>query len=178
MTGIWLISYIALWILFLVVAMVLLIVLRNLEVIYESLAVMPRLSPPSSFLKAGQNVPIVNLKTLGGGMISLSEFRGAGTAFLVVSPNCPACYDLLTGIVSKGDNLSQFHPTVQRWVVLSLGDISGTTTLIRQTDLAEDIPVLIDAEAKLKSSWGISATPITVIVDEQFRVLKQIVGHA
>lgn len=37
MSGLWLVSYIALWLLFLVVAVALLSVLRNLGVIYESL---------------------------------------------------------------------------------------------------------------------------------------------
>src|SRR5690349_8239311 len=103
MTGLWLISYIALWILFLVLAVVLLSVLRNLGALYETLAAFQ--NPPQEPIKLvpGDIVPDLALPALSGDRVPISAFRGQTTAFLIVSPGCSPCHSLLKDIAENDD---------------------------------------------------------------------------
>jgi thiol-disulfide isomerase/thioredoxin len=179
MTGLWMFSYIVLWILFLVMAVILIGVLRNLGVIYESLAN----SRPSSThqvptkLVAGEPLPIAfALHGLGDAPVSLSDFRGAKTAFSIVSPSCGPCHTLLQAIARDEIKPDPQDVTVLKRVIVSVGDIADTMRLIKQADLRQEVPVLIDREGKVAEEWGITSTPTTVIVDAHLKVVRHITG--
>lgn len=177
MTGLWLVSYIALWILFLLVVVVLLSVLRNLGVIYESIsALTPRLHSAPTKLKAGEVLPPLTWQTLSGDEKSLSEFRGAKAAISVVSPTCGPCRDFLKNIVEDGHQPDPLDQSVRNRLIVSVGDIAMTRELITQIGLSRDVPVLVDAKNRVATEWGITSTPMTVIVDDQLRVVRQLFG--
>lgn len=179
MTGLWLISYIALWILFLLVAIALISVLRNLGVIYESLGtVSPELRSAPTKLVTGDHLPDLTLYTLSGGEVSLSETHKGKTAFLIVSPRCSPCHSFLKDIAENGRNPDPLDPSVRHKVIVSIGNISEQTEVVSQIRLSQDLPFLVDTENLVAEKWGITTTPTTVIVDDQQKVVRHIFGSS
>jgi thiol-disulfide isomerase/thioredoxin len=176
MTGPWLLSYIVLWLLFLVVAIVLLGVLRNLGVLYESIQTQSATRSPLSKLVNGQILPETELQSLSGAPISLATFAGEKTAFLIMSPSCGPCRALLSDVGNAVIDLDPLDPTVQRAVLLSLGEASRTAEFAQQSGVPPTVPILIDAEGVIVREWGIAQTPTTVIVNEQQQIVRQIFG--
>lgn len=158
MTGIWLFSYIALWVLFLAVAVVLVSALRNMGVLYEMVA---RLSVQPSNLRSaptklvpGEPVPDVALQTLLGEVVPVTHFRGEKMAFVIVNPGCSPCHTLLRHISKNSANLDPQDPSVQYKVIVSLGDSQGTSSMMEQLDFPQDIPVLVDIQGEVSEKWG------------------------
>jgi peroxiredoxin len=180
MTGLWLVSYIALWVLFLVVAVVLLSVLRNLGVIYESLETTSRKSPfvTQTKLETGKPLPNLTLATRTGDTVELSTFQGTRTAFAVVSPHCSACYDLLKDIAANEvDGLNGSISGSTQWVIISVGDTPDTARLVERACLPGELPILADTANAIAEEWGVATTPTTVIVDKRLHVMEQVVGR-
>jgi len=178
MTGLWLVSYIALWILFLIVAVVLLSVLRNLGTLYESLAVAHPLEEQPIKLVAGEALPDLTMRTLSGEQVLVSTFQGARTAFFVVSPRCSPCTNLLKDIAENGAGPYPHDGSVRWRVIVSNADAAETAALIDQAGLPDGVLLLIDPDGGTRREWGVAGTPTTVIVDEQLRFVRHEVGYA
>jgi len=176
MSGIWLVSYIALWILFLVVAIALLSVMHNLGAVYESLGSQSTKQTPPSKLIVSEPLPEPNLTMIGGSPTPLTTFRRARTAFLVVSPTCTPCRALLKDLTEAKADPDPLDPAVRDWVVVSVGDSHMTEGMVRQIGLPADVPILVDNNGVIARLWGTTTTPTTIIVDENLVVIRQIFG--
>lgn len=176
MTGLWLVSYIALWLLFLIVAVVLLSVLRNLGVIYEAMAALPTAAANQTKLASGELLPELTLETLDGKVTHLSAFRGKKTAFTVISPQCSPCQSLLQDIAISDAILDPLNSPVRRRVVISVGNAVDAARLTEQVRLPAALPILVDAGNSIRDKWGLISTPTTVVVDEQLRVVRHMFG--
>lgn len=178
MTGLWLISYVALWVLTLGMAVVLISVLHNLGVLHQMISGTANIQPPPSKLKVDQHLPMLTLHTLDGTAVSLEQFRGIKTAFSVVSPGCSGCVRLLEDMVSAdGDvSLDPLDSTMQQQVIISVADIPATAALVHQVQLPQELVVLADPKNQVGKAWGVRATPVTVIVDPELTVVRQVVG--
>lgn len=169
-----LISNIVLWVLFLIVAVVLISVLRNLGTIYDSLP--QRRAQGQTKLLPDQQLPDVNLASLSGESVPASIFLGEKTAITIISPTCSPCREILEGIIKGTWEPDPRDKTVQRLAVVSLGNTRETTEMIQQIGLPQKIPVYMDVESGVQNTWGIKGTPTTIIVDDQLTVVKQIFG--
>lgn len=167
MTGLWLISYIALWLLFLVVAVLLISVLYHLGNIYNKIEV--KLPPPTK-LNVGEILPNVDLQTMDGERVPLSQFLGITTAFAVISPGCSTCFNMLKRMANGDDSLK--FP-VDRTVIISLADASATREMVQLAHLPEAYSVFLDASKMLTESWGINTTPVIVEADPKLKFYKQ-----
>jgi peroxiredoxin len=169
MTGLWLLSYVALWIVMLLVVAMLVGVLRHIGMLYEQAG---RRSPPATKLRAGDVVPDVTLSTLDGVKVRLSRFAGTSAHLVLVSPQCSGCADLLKQL-AESDATAEVEG---KRVIVSMGDPMGTEELLRRAGAPADGVVLIDREGRIKDAWGVRATPVTIVVDEQLKVLRQVIG--
>lgn len=177
MTDLWLVSYIALWILFLAVGVVLLSILRNLGVIYSSLeAVAPQTRAAPTHLKAGQRVPDLTWRTLTGDSRAVSDLGGVRQAFSFVSPTCGPCLKFLQDVARNAVPPDLHDPSVGHRVIVSVGDAEGTIALLEKAGLPADSAVLLDPDRQVVHQWGITGTPVTVVVDEELRVVRHIFG--
>lgn len=176
MSGLWLVSYIALWILFLVLAIVLLSVLRNLGAVYELLRTQRQPLEESSTFTAGETVPALELPMVSGERRSTAAFQGATTAFLVVSPGCDPCHALLKELALHPSEPYPRDPSIRQHVIVSVADITATGVLLEQIGLNSRFPVLVDSEHQVRDRWGIDRTPTTLIVDAQARFIRQSAG--
>ncbi len=176
MTGLWLVSYVALWLLFLVVAVVLLGTLRNLGALYESVRAQSTSLSKRSNLVNGQRLPAVELHNLDGVPVPISAFVGEKTGIVIVSPSCLPCHALLSDLSNAAIDLDPLDPTVQRAVVISLADTARTVDLAREVGLPSSIPMLADEQGMVTREWGISTTPTTIITNEHGNVVRQVFG--
>jgi len=165
MTGLWLVSYIALWILFLIVSALLISILYHLGVIYNKIE-----KRFSTKLTPGKVLPEVALQTLNGKRLSVSQFFGSQTAFVIISPGCSGCLKVLRAIAA-GEQVVEASP--MRTIVVSMRDIPATLEMARQVNLPEEYPILVDTENAIQKRWGVSATPVVVEVDNELKVSKQ-----
>ncbi|HEU4326071.1 MAG TPA: hypothetical protein VFS21_23225 [Roseiflexaceae bacterium] len=175
MTGIWLIAFITLWVLFLAVAFALLVVLRNFGALYDTLARLQSGQPAPLKLEPDQALPDTPLLTLDSAPQSVAEFAGAPTAFTVVSPQCGPCRDLLLTIAAGRDSLESLQPAARR-VLISLGDAAATRAALREAGLPEDLPILLDTQGQLQQRWGVTNTPTTVVVRADLTFVRHEVG--
>ena len=156
-------------------------VLRNIGVIYGSLAALGPQQRQLSALTTGQAVPDVAWQTLAGETRRVSTLRGVKRAITLVSPTCSSCVDYLRSVAEREHAPDPTDPTVTHRVIVSLGDLPGTLRLFESAAVAadslpDDVTVLIDPERETAKAWGMAATPSTIILDEQMRVVRQFIG--
>lgn len=169
MNSVWLVSYVVLWLLVLFLLTALVGVLRQIGLLHEQGGRPPT---PRTKLTRGERVPELELQTLGGRRVRLSELIERPTSLLVVSPGCSGCGNLLRQIADGelGRDL------VGRIVVLSMAGDVETQDLLQKAGVPSGVGVLIDPNGEIRQAWGISATPTTVHVDERLVVIEQNLG--
>jgi peroxiredoxin len=167
MNGIWLISYIALWALVLLLVIVLVGALRHIGILYRR----GGQGAPATTLKAGDALPDAPIRNIQGEATRISRFRGTPTRFLIVSPQCSGCKAIL-------EQLAHLPLDADRGqiVVLSMADLAETISLTSDLQLPSIYPVLLDPDGFVREKWGITATPLTVVVDQDLKVTHQFVG--
>lgn len=172
MTGIWLVSYVALWILVLVLALVLISMLRNLGTIYETLQTWQPMHEPIK-MKVGEVVPALTLTNRANETTSLTEHQGIPLAVAIISPGCGPCHDLAK-VLARGEPLPQTNG--ERPIIISIGSVAETQSVIDEVGLHTDIPVYCDITRSTAEVWGVSSTPTTVLLDERGAFVQHIVG--
>jgi hypothetical protein len=176
MTGPWLISYLAVWVLLLANGIVIVSLLRNLAELHAALAaLLPKRSwqPFPSELKAGDHLPEVTWQTLSDRPTSVSQLKGVPQAFAVVSPDSALSATYLERLAG-GEDIDPQDSTLTNLVVVSLGDAVTTAELVSRIGLPETVTVLTDSGREVMRKWGISQTPVTVIVDADLQVVRQV----
>lgn len=177
MSGLWLVSYVLLWVVILAVAVLLISVLRNMGVMYASLSragVAGSGDVRPSNLTGGDPLPDASLTAADLSVRRASEFRGAKTAFAIVSPTCGGCETYLSHIRHAGPD--PLDLTMRDFVVISLGAPGQTADLLRRVGINGDTTVLYDVDGDVARQWGIRTTPGMVIVDEDMVVVRQVFG--
>lgn len=172
MTGLLLISYIALWVLVLFLAIVQLTILHNLGAIYEQF---PKMRPAPTKLKTNDLLPPIQLKGSESAQVkTTTEFKGSKIAFSIVSSHCGSCLTHLQQIVSEALQPDPADPSVKERVVIAIGEPEEVRRLIQQAKLPASLPVLVDSAQKVVDVWGITSTPTTIVVNDDHRVVRQI----
>jgi len=169
MSGLWLVSYVVLWILVLIVSLLLISVLYHVGVIYNRLE--RRFSQPTK-LSAGETLPEVVLQTLGGERVHISQFFGNRIAFVIINPGCSGCLNILKALAS-GDRIVE--SPVERTIVVSMRDAPTTLDFVQQVDLPQEHLVLVDTENIIENAWGVGFTPVVMEVDNKLRLSRQTV---
>src|SRR5690242_181352 len=94
MDGIWLVSFIALWIIVIVEAVLILLLYRQLGILYLGTAS----GVSRDGLAVGTAAPDFNLRDVDGQAVSLSSLRGRNVLLLFGSTHCEPCRRLLPGL--------------------------------------------------------------------------------
>lgn len=179
MTGsIFIVSYIVLWVLWLIVTVILVSVLRNLGIVYRSLeALSPAANRAPTALKAGDRLPDVTWRTLAGDPVTIGTLDSHRQAVALVSPSCEPCLAYLRDIAAATLDPDPLDRSVRLGVVVSLGDDAETKQFLHKVgELPADVRVVVDSSREVSSRWGITATPTTIIIDDDLRVVRHIFG--
>ncbi len=176
MVRLWFVSYVALWLLFLIVAVVLLVIFRNLAILYESIQAKSGMTKVPSNLMIGKVLPDVQLFNKLGVPVSTDTYNGGKTAFIVVNPTCSPCHALLTALRNGETNLDPQDPTFTNAVIVSVSEVSQMAAFSEKVGLHPDTPFLADDQNVIRRVWGVTATPTIVVVDDKQTVVRQVVG--
>lgn len=177
MTGIWLISYITLWIVVVLLAVVVLLLLRSLSVVVEMVNAMHHGSDDApTTLAVGELLPDVVVHTRDGTPASLHSLGGVATALVVVSPGCEPCHEVIAAIRHAPASRDPLDLQVSRTVLIWLGAVQEVDQAVTTAQIPATLPVLIDSGQEVRTRWGIRGTPTTVIVDAQWQVVRASTG--
>ena len=120
-------------------------------------------------LKAGTRAPRFELPDLAGEKVSLTEQRGRRVLLVFSDPDCGPCEELLPG-------LSQFHRERRsdglEIIMVSRGGVEENR---RKTEaFGVEFPVALQSGWKLSKKYGIFATPVAFLIDEEGVIEREV----
>ena len=157
MEGVWLISYIVLWILVLGLGVLVIVLYRQLGIMYLGTAE----GVSRDGLPRGAQAPDFTLTDQYGEVHRLSSYRGRPVALLFGSPHCNPCRTLLPQL----QQWAHAHPDV---ATLCLNAASPEESLRFVSETGADLPVLpYRPEDKLMDKYKVRVTPFMFMVNEE-----------
>ena len=156
------VSNVLLWLAVLALMVVVFALSRQIGILYERIAPMGALMMDSG-PKVGEAAPVLDLPTLGGGVVQLGAPRKRSTLLFFVSPTCPVCKKLLPILKSvkksEGDRLDV--------VLASDGNAPEHEAFRRRADLTA-FPYVLSTELGMR--YHVSKLPYAVLIDESGRI--------
>lgn len=147
-------SYAALWILVILHSLILLGVVRIIYQLQQN-GVVDR----NTSISIGQEAPVFSAKDLSGISIGNVDFAGRLTALLFVSPDCPACKEILE------DDMAYLSRKAQgNLIVICQADHENCKRLIEQYELS--LPVVADDDEQIGRLFNITSIPTTVLIND------------
>jgi peroxiredoxin len=118
-------------------------------------------------LKAGTPAPEFTLPALDGSELSLSSFRGRPVLLVFSDPNCKPCDELLP-------RLEQIHSKSKdlRVLMIGRGDPEANRNKVKKLGLT--FPVVLQRSWEISRAYGMFATPIGYLVDEDGVVVEDV----
>ncbi len=156
MEGIWLISYIVLWALVIVLILLVILLYRQLGIMYLGSAE----GVSRDGLTPGVKAPDFSLKDQYDNPQRLSDYRGRPTVLLFGSPHCSPCRILLPQL----HDWSKAHPEVG---VLWLNAASEEESLKFVSDTGSTLPIApYTPQENLMDKYKVRVTPFMFLIDE------------
>ncbi|MDQ2805338.1 MAG: redoxin domain-containing protein [Chloroflexota bacterium] len=154
MDGIWLVSFIILWIIVLVEGVLIVLLYRQLGILYLGSAS----GVSRDGLAVGNPAPDFQLTDTNGTVQSLTAYRGRPVLLLFGSAHCDPCRRLLPG-------LEEFAAGPGReFSVLWLNQASAQETLQFQSDTGATIPMLSYRDG-VNDAYKVRVTPFLFMID-------------
>ena len=124
-------------------------------------------------LKAGTPAPTFSLPDIHGRTISLEEYRGRRVLLVFTDPHCGPCDQLAPELV----RLHQEHrDNGMQLVMVGRGEVEENRRKAEQHGI--EFPVVLQQQWKLSKEYGIFATPVAFLINEQGVVAKDVVKGA
>ena len=123
----------------------------------------------SAALTPGQPAPHLVLPDLDGNTTSLSELRGTSTLVLFWNPDCGFCRQLLPELKAWEHARPDESP---RLLVVSRGDAEVNRVMGLRS------PVVLDGDGSAMRAFGVSGTPMGVLVDTSGRIASSVAAGA
>ncbi len=120
-----------------------------------------------SGLKAGATAPEFTLPQLDGGELSLSDLRGERVLLVFSDPNCGPCDEL-------APRLQELHLTRPDPQVLVVSRRDADATRAKTESLGLTYPIVMQKQWEISLKYGMFATPIGYLIDEQGMLLSDV----
>ena len=171
MNAVWLGSYLLMWALLLVIAVVLLSVMRKMGRLYHMLEqAQPAAVAPS--LPLNEPLPAATLRTLAGETVATPTLGGTATLFVVVSPHCGPCHDVLDHLAATATTHDPFDARVDHTILISVDERAETDAVVREHGVSPTaFPIFFDNNGVLAAAWHVHATPTFISVDAHNRIV-------
>jgi peroxiredoxin len=111
-------------------------------------------------LKAGAVAPDFALPRLRGGELSLAGLRGRRVLLVFSDPNCGPCDEL-------APQLQELHLERPDLVVLVISRRDADATRAKAVALGLEYPIVMQQQWEISKKYGMFATPIGYLIDEQ-----------
>jgi peroxiredoxin len=120
-----------------------------------------------SGLKAGAEAPGFRLPRIDGGELSLADLRGQRLLLVFSDPNCGPCDELAPG-------LQQIHLERADLQVLVISRRDMEATRAKAASLGLSFPIVVQKQWEISLQYGMFATPIAYLIDEQGVLLSDV----
>jgi peroxiredoxin len=111
-------------------------------------------------LKAGTPAPPFRLPRLDGGELALEEYRGRRVLLVFSDPDCGPCAELAPA-------LEEFHRGGSGVQVLMISRRDVEANREKAAELGLTFPVVLQRQWEISLLYGMFATPIAYLIDEQ-----------
>ncbi|HZL89654.1 MAG TPA: redoxin domain-containing protein [Pirellulaceae bacterium] len=118
-------------------------------------------------LKGGTIAPDFSLPCLGGGELTLADFRGRRVLLVFSDPNCGPCDEL-------APLLQEMHVERPDLQVLVISRRDAEATRAKADALELSFPIVMQQQWEISKKYGMFATPIGYLIDEQGIVAKDV----
>jgi peroxiredoxin len=120
-----------------------------------------------SGLKAGAVAPEFRLPLVGGGELALADLRGRRVLLVFSDPNCGPCDEL-------APRLQELHLERSDLQVLVISRRDVQATAAKAEALGLTLPIVMQRQWEISLKYGMFATPIGYLIDEQGIVVKDV----
>lgn len=158
----WLVaSNIALWIAFIVMAVVNYALVRQIGVLYERVAPAGALMVNRT-IDIGQAAPALEALTIDDQRVSIGQPQGRSQLLFFMSPDCPVCNELTPTLLSAAHAESDWIDVI----FISDGDNQDHIGYAKRKGIEQPYVV----SELVGKRYGVSKLPYAIVVDEQQRV--------
>lgn len=161
MSGLWLISYVVLWILVIVLSIIVLGLVRQLGLIHYRLESEQNLWTTPEGLEIGSKAPEFRaMDLIQGKELTLQNLKGSTSLLVFVSPTCGPCIELMPYIVefqkSQDDKLN----------MMLVSQASSQASLDFVTTYKSRVFIIADPDSLISKIYKVPATPFAYHLDK------------
>ena len=161
MSGLWLISYIALWILVALLTVVVLGLVRQLGLIHLRLGPEEHLLTTREGLEVGTPAPVFReIDLLSEKDIALDDLKGRPSVLVFVSPSCAPC----TALMPHLNTFQRSNDGKVNILLFSQSEPQASLELAKTHQLK--MPIISDPEGAISKAYQVRATPFAYGLDE------------
>lgn len=165
MSGVWLASYIVLWVLVLLLAFLLAGALRQLGLFQLRLGDDPGALITDSGLDRGATAPdFTALDSEAGELVSLSDLPAVPRMLVFASPGCLSCRELIPGLNEVRKTRGGYD-----FLVVCRGDLESCQAFGRMNGL--EAPMVVDTTGQIEKDYRVTLTPFAYLIDHEGRVV-------
>jgi methylamine dehydrogenase accessory protein MauD len=166
MSGVWLASYIVLWLLVLVLGFLLAGALRQLGLIQLRLGDDPGALITDTGLDRGVEAPdFTALDSETEELVKLSDLPAAPRLIVFASPGCLSCRELIPGL----NEVRKTRRGEFEFLVICRGDLESCQSFGRMNRL--EAPMVIDTTGQIEKDYVVTLTPFAYLLDHERRVV-------
>jgi methylamine dehydrogenase accessory protein MauD len=166
MSGVWLASYIILWVVVLVLAFLLAGALRQLGLMQLRLGDDPGALITDSGLERGSPAPDFNgIESESGDLVRLSELDAKPRVLVFASPGCLSCRELIPGL----NEVRKTRKNEFDFLVICRGDVESCQGFGRMNRL--EAPMLVDTNGQIEKDYQVTLTPFAYLLDHEGNVV-------
>jgi methylamine dehydrogenase accessory protein MauD len=165
-SGVWLASYIVLWLVVLVLAFLLAGSLRQLGLMQLRLGDDPGALITDAGLERGTQAPeLIAADAETGEPVSLYELPPVPRMLVFASPGCLSCRELIPGL----NEVRKTRSGEFDFLVVCRGDIESCRGFGRMNRL--EAPMVIDTNGQIEKDYKVTLTPFAYVLDHEGRVV-------
>lgn len=165
MSGVWLASYVVLWLLVLVLAFLLAGSLRQLGLLQLRLGDDPGALITDTGLERGTRAPdFTGLDSESGELVTLSELAPVPRMIVFASPGCLSCRELIPGLNEVRKTRGEFD-----FLVVCRGDAESCQAFGRMNRL--EAPMVVDTTGQIEKDYIVTLTPFAYLLDHERNVV-------
>lgn len=166
MNGVWLASYVVLWLLVLVLAFLLAGSLRQLGLIQLRLGDDPGALITDTGLERGTLAPdFTALDSESGELVTLSELAPVPRMIVFASPGCLSCRELIPGL----NEVRKTRSGEFDFLVVCRGDPESCQAFGRMNRL--EAPMVVDTTGQIEKDYIVTLTPFAYLLDHERNVV-------
>jgi len=165
MSGVWLASYIVLWLVVFALAFLLAGALRQLGLIQLRLGDDPGALITDTGLERGTKAPdFTALDSESSELVTLSELDAVARMIVFASPGCLSCRELIPGL-NEVRKTRRDHD----FLVICRGDLESCQAFGRMNRL--EAPMVVDTTGQIEKDYLVTLTPFAYLLDHEGNVV-------